>query len=72
MRREKMSENKPDNRRRDFLKLMGAFSVGSLIPLTGCGDTNDSGSSPISGPVPVDAMTYRTNCQALCSKTAHR
>ena len=57
-----MSEKKPENgKRRDFLKLMGMFSIGSLIPLSGCGNEESSSNSPVSGPVPVDKMTYRSS-----------
>lgn len=54
------NEDKKEITRRDFLKMVGAGAA--TVGLAGCGRSKESGeASEISGEIPTDRMTYRTN-----------
>ena len=59
-----MEKKNNDMSRREFLKRLGLGAAASTVALaTGCGTRNNpvSGDRSVSGEVPTDKMTYRTN-----------
>ncbi|MCD8071775.1 MAG: twin-arginine translocation signal domain-containing protein, partial [Alistipes sp.] len=56
------NDNKKNISRRDFLKTLGAGAAVSTAALAGCKPSGRNlNSSSITGEVPKDKMTYRTN-----------
>ncbi|MCD7969703.1 MAG: aldo/keto reductase [Alistipes sp.] len=54
-------DNKKNISRRDFIKTLGAGAVVTSAALAGCKPKGQTNTSSITGEVPTDKMTYRTN-----------